>query len=133
MVILATPPGFRPPQFAAAVEAGKHVFAEKPVAVCPTGIKMFIEAAKKAGDKGLSVVAGTQRRHQAKYVETMKRIHDGAIGEILSAQCYWNMGALWVNRAKENWENYKSGKYSDHRMADPQLALYQIALRGPHL
>jgi len=46
-------------------------------------------------------------------VETMKRIHDGAIGEIVSAQCYWNMGSLWVDRARNNWENYKSGKYSD--------------------
>jgi predicted dehydrogenase len=59
------------------------------------------------------VVAGTQRRHQPAYVETMKRIHDGAIGDLVSAQCYWNMGALWVDRAKTNWETYKSGKWSD--------------------
>ena len=98
MVILATPPGFRPAQFAAAIQAGKHVFMEKPVAVCPTGIKMVIEASEMATQKKLGVVAGTQRRHEPKYVETMKRIHDGAIGEIVSAQCYWNMGALWVNK-----------------------------------
>jgi len=101
-VILATPPGFRPVQFAGAIEAGKNVFMEKPVAVCPAGIKMVIEASKKATEKKLGVVAGTQRRHEAKYVETMKRIHDGAIGDIVSAQCYWNQGALWVKRRQPN-------------------------------
>ena len=100
LVILATPPGFRPVQFAAAIKAGKNVFMEKPVAVCPAGIKMVIEASKLAAEKNLAVVAGTQRRHQAAYVETMKRIHDGAIGDIVSAQCYWNMGALWVNKRR---------------------------------
>lgn len=102
MVILATPPGFRPVQFAEAINRGKNVFMEKPVAVCPAGIKMVIEASKKAAEKKLGVVAGTQRRHEAKYVETMKRIHDGAIGEIVSAQCYWNQGALWVNKRQAN-------------------------------
>jgi len=102
LVILATPPGFRPVQFAEAINHGKNVFMEKPVAVCPAGIKMVIEASKKATEKKLGVVAGTQRRHEAKYVETMKRIHDGAIGEIVSAQCYWNQGALWVNKRQAN-------------------------------
>ncbi len=113
MVIIATPPGFKAVQFAEAVKQGKNVFIEKPVATCPAGIKMVFEAADEAKRKGLAVVAGTQRRHEPKYVETMKRIHDGAIGDIVSAQCYWNMGALWVDRAKTNWDNYKSGKYSD--------------------
>ncbi len=90
LVILATPPGFRPMHFRAAVEAGKHVFMEKPVAVDPVGIRTVIAAAKVAKDKRLSVVAGTQRRHQNHYLEIMKRIHDGAIGEIRAAQCYWN-------------------------------------------
>jgi predicted dehydrogenase len=102
MVILATPPGFRPIQYAAAIEAGKNVFMEKPVAVCPAGVKMVIEASKKATEKKLGVVAGTQRRHEAEYVETMKRIHDGAIGEIVSAQCYWNQGDLWVKERQPN-------------------------------
>jgi len=97
LVILATPPGFRPPTFAEAIRRGKNVFMEKPVAVCPAGAKMVIEASDLAGQKGLGVVAGTQRRHQFEYVETMKRIHDGAIGDIVSAQCYWNMGGLWVS------------------------------------
>ncbi len=100
LVILATPPGFRPKQFAAAIRQGKNVFMEKPVAVCPAGAKLVIEAAEQAGQKGLAVVAGTQRRHQHEYVETMKRIHDGAIGDIVSAQCYWNMGGLWVSERK---------------------------------
>jgi len=98
MVILATPPGFRPKQLAEAIRQGKNVFMEKPVAVCPAGIKVVIEAAELAGQKGLAIVAGTQRRHQHEYVETMKRIHDGAIGDIVSAQCYWNMGGLWVSK-----------------------------------
>lgn len=98
LVILATPPGFRPVQLAEAIKRGKNVFMEKPVAVCPTGIKTVIEASKKAAEKKLAIVAGTQRRHQPAYVETMKRIHDGAIGDIVSAQCYWNQGGLWVKK-----------------------------------
>ena len=97
LVILATPPGFRPIHLAAAIAAGKHVFMEKPVAVCMAGINMVIEASKLAAEKKLAVVAGTQRRHEPKYLETMKRIHDGAIGDLVSAQCYWNMGGLWVH------------------------------------
>jgi predicted dehydrogenase len=102
LVILATPPGFRPVHFAAAIKAGKNVFMEKPVAVCPAGAKMVIEASAQAAQKGLGVVAGTQRRHQPEYVEAMKRIHDGAIGEIVSAQCYWNMGGLWCHERQAN-------------------------------
>ena len=89
-VILATPPHFRAEHFEAAVNAGKHVFMEKPVAVDPAGVRRVIAAAKVAEQKKLSVVAGTQRRHQLHYVEILKRIHDGAIGEIVGAQCYWN-------------------------------------------
>ncbi len=101
MVILATPPGFRPIHFAATIEAGKHVFMEKPVAVCPKGIKMVIAASQEAAKKKLAVVAGTQRRHEARYVETMKRIHDGAIGTIVAAQCYWNQGGLWFKEREQ--------------------------------
>jgi predicted dehydrogenase len=90
MVILATPPHFRPEHFEAAVKAGKHVFMEKPVAVDPVGVRRIIAAARLAEEKKLSVVAGTQRRHQLHYIEIIKRIHDGAIGEIVAAQCYWN-------------------------------------------
>jgi predicted dehydrogenase len=102
MVILATPPGFRPLHFQAAVNAGKHVFMEKPVAVDPAGVRTVIESARIADEKSLSVVSGTQRRHQDNYLELMRRIEDGAIGEVVSARCYWNQGGLWVHeRAPE--------------------------------
>ncbi|MBN2030541.1 Gfo/Idh/MocA family oxidoreductase [bacterium] len=105
MVILATPPHFRPEHFAAAVNAGKHVFMEKPVAVDPVGIRMIMETADKATTLGLKVVTGTQRRHQHDYVETYKRIADGAIGEIVAARCYWNQGQLWYRERQEDWSD----------------------------
>jgi len=105
MVILATPPGFRPIHFGAAIEAGKHVFMEKPIATCPTGVRMVLETGEAAKQKGLGVVAGTQRRHQVGYIETIKRIHDGAIGRILAAECYWNMGGLWSHEKRDEWSD----------------------------
>ncbi|MFB3853765.1 MAG: Gfo/Idh/MocA family protein [Vicinamibacterales bacterium] len=96
LIVTAAPPGFRPIHLAAAVEAGKHVFMEKPVAVDPVGVRSVIASSEAARHKGLAIVAGTQRRHQQHYVEMMKRVHDGQIGEIVSAQCYWNQGDLWV-------------------------------------
>jgi predicted dehydrogenase len=113
LVILAAPPVFRPAHLAAAIEAGKHVFTEKPVAVDPAGVRRVIETAELAQKKGLAIVAGTQRRHQAHYVEAMKRIRGGDIGEILSGQCYWNMGALWVSRAAQNWAERHAKGWSD--------------------
>jgi myo-inositol 2-dehydrogenase / D-chiro-inositol 1-dehydrogenase len=98
LVILATPPGFRPTHFKAAIEAGKHVFMEKPVAVDPVGVRSVIETAKIAKEKKLAVVAGTQRRHQASYIETMKRIHGGDIGELVAGQCYWLGGGIWFRK-----------------------------------
>ena len=95
LVIFATPPAFRPLHLRAAVEAGKHIFIEKPVATDPTGIRSVMESAKRAEEKGLALVAGTQRRHDPAYQAAMKRIHDGAIGEIKTAQVYWNQGGLW--------------------------------------
>jgi predicted dehydrogenase len=94
-VILATPPGFRPIHFKAAIEAGKNVFFEKPVAVDGPGIRMVIEAGELAKQKGLSVVAGTQRRHEFSYIETIKRLQDGAIGDIVCLRAYWNQGLIW--------------------------------------
>ena len=98
LVTWATPPGFRPIHFEAAIEAGKHVFMEKPVATDGPGIRQVLKAAKKAKEKNLGVVAGTQRRHQKGYIETMQQIHDGAIGEVVGAQVYWNQGGLWAVR-----------------------------------
>ncbi len=94
MVILAAPPGFRPSHFKAAVAAGKHIFTEKPVCVDPTGYRTFVAAADEAAQKKLCVVAGTQRRHEIRYRECVKQIKDGAIGDIVSAQCYWVGGPV---------------------------------------
>ncbi len=105
MVILGTPPHFRPEHFKAAVEAGKHVFMEKPVAVDPVGIRSIIASSELAKQKGLAIVAGTQRRHQAHYLEIMRRIHRGDIGEIVGGQCYWNMGELWVKKRQPGWSD----------------------------
>lgn len=96
LIVTAAPPGFRPIHLKAAVEAGKHVFMEKPVAVDPAGVRAVIASSEAAAAKGLAVVAGTQRRHQKSYLELMRRIQDGQIGEIVGAQCYWNQGDLWV-------------------------------------
>ncbi len=103
IVLLATPPHFRPEHFAAAVEAKKHVFMEKPVAVDPVGVRSILATGEKAKQLGLSVVAGTQRRHKKSYIETYKRIADGAIGEIVAARCYWNQGQLWYREREPKW------------------------------
>jgi predicted dehydrogenase len=95
-IVTAAPPGFRPIHLKAAVEAGKNVFMEKPVAVDPVGVRSVIASSDLAAKKGLAIVAGTQRRHQTRYLELMKRIRDGAIGELVGGQCYWNQGDLWV-------------------------------------
>lgn len=102
LVILATPPGFRPMHFDAAVAAGKHVFMEKPVAVDPVGCRAVIATAQLAKQKRLAVVAGTQRRHQPSYIETMQRIAGGDIGELVGGQCYWNGDGIWF-REKTGW------------------------------
>ncbi len=105
LVILATPPGFRPTHIAAAIEAGKNVFTEKPVAVDGPGIRQCLESAKLAKEKNLAVVAGTQRRHQARYLEAMKRLHDGAIGDIQFARVFWNQGGLWMKPRESSWSD----------------------------
>lgn len=96
VVILATPPGFRPLHFQAAVEAGKHVFAEKPVAVDAPGVRLFMAANEQAKQKNLMVAIGLQRHHDPRYVETIQRIHDGAIGDVVATRVYWNSGGLWI-------------------------------------
>lgn len=94
LVFLTTPPHWRAQHFKAAVEAGKHVFMEKPGGVDPKGIRSVIQTAELARQKRLSVVAGTQRRHSKKYREIIRRIHDGQIGDVVSAQGYWNGGDM---------------------------------------
>ena len=103
VVILATPPHFRPMHFEAAVQARKHIFMEKPIAVDPVGIRSVMASAKKAEALGLKIVTGTQRRHQLDYVDIYKQIMNGAIGEITSANCYWNQNQLWYRNPQASW------------------------------
>ena len=100
MVILASPPGFRPAHFAAAVDAGKHVFMEKPVSVDVAGAMAIMAAGEIAMQKGLSVVAGTLYRRQPSFVEAIKRIHGGMIGKIVGAQEYYLTGPIWLRERK---------------------------------
>jgi len=103
IVILATPPKFRPEQFAAAVKARKHVFMEKPVAVDTAGVRQVLAAAKMADSLGLKVVTGTQRRHQHKYQSIYKELSNNAIGRLVTAEVYWNGGQLWYRDKNPNW------------------------------
>lgn len=100
MIVTATPPGFRPMVYAAAVKAGKHVFMEKPCCVDAPGFRSLMESNKLADEKGLKVGVGFQRRHEPSYVETIKRIHDGAIGKLMYLRAYWNGDGIW-NRPRK--------------------------------
>jgi len=103
MVILTEPPHFRPSHLKAAIEAGKHVFMEKPVAVDPVGVRSVIASSELADRKGLTIVAGTQMRRISHLVEAMKAIHDGAIGELVGGQCVRSSGGMltWSSSTKE--------------------------------
>lgn len=96
MVLLTTPPGFRPPHFEAAVKANKHVFMEKPVAVDAPGIRRMIAANEQAKKKGLAVAVGLNIRHQNSSREVIERVHDGAIGKITFLRAYGNNAGVWV-------------------------------------
>ncbi len=95
-VLMATPPAFRPVHVAAAIEAGKHCFIEKPVAVDPPGARSIIATGKKAAEKGLAIVAGTQRRHTAEYLRNKAMIDAGAIGQIKGGVVQWNGTVPWI-------------------------------------
>lgn len=99
-VILATPPGFRPQHLQAAVERNLHVFMEKPVAVDSAGVRAVIRAGEEARKKNLSLVAGTQYRRQPSFVDAVKFIHDGGIGELVAAQEYYMTGPIWLREVK---------------------------------
>ncbi len=101
LVILATPPGFRPLHFEAAVNAGKHVFMEKPVACDSNGVRKVIDANEVAKTKNLAVAVGLQRHHEPIYIETIKRLQDGEIGRIVAARAYWNGDSPWVRNREE--------------------------------
>ena len=87
----------------AAIEAGKNVFTEKPVAVDPPASSRSSSWRICAKQKGLGVAAGTQRRHHAAYLETMKRVHDGAIGDVVALRAFWNQGGLWTKPRQAEW------------------------------
>ena len=112
IVLLCTPPGWRPIHFEAAVEAGKHVFTEKPIATDPTGTRRFIAATRKAQEKKLTVMSGAQRRSSRDYVETIRKIHDGALGEVLAA--YSNYLSRPVMHAKERDPKWNDAEWQ-HR------------------
>jgi predicted dehydrogenase len=103
IVLLATPPVFRPVHFKAAVDAGKHAFLEKPVAVDPVGARSVIATSKQALSKGLVVITGTQRHHHRLYIEGYKQVQSGLIGEIVSANIYWNTGKHWLRTKEKQW------------------------------
>ena len=105
MVIMATPPVFRPVHFQYAVQQGKHCFLEKPIAVDPKGYRAIMAAAKQAQAKGLAVVTGTQRHHERPYVEANRLIQSGIIGEITGGNVYWNQSMLWYRNREEGWSN----------------------------
>ncbi len=103
VVLLCTPPAFRPYHIEAAVDAGKHIFMEKPVAVDPVGARKVMISVKRAQEKGLCMVSGTIRRVQKDFVETWRRVANGAIGEIVSAHITRNGGGLWVVQRQPGW------------------------------
>jgi predicted dehydrogenase len=125
-VLLLTPPGFRPVTLRAALEAGKHVFMEKPGAVDPVGVRSLLASADLADRKKLSIVVGTQQRWQPQYQELMKRIHDGALGEVVGGQAYWNWGS-----SKWHWEPRQAG-WSDMEW-QIRCWPYFVWLSGDHI
>jgi len=103
VVLLCTPPHFRPVHVAAAVNAGKHIFMEKPIAVDPVGARSVMVSAARAKEKGLCIISGTIRRVQKDFVETWRRVANGEIGEIVSAHITRNGGSLWVIQRQPGW------------------------------
>jgi myo-inositol 2-dehydrogenase/D-chiro-inositol 1-dehydrogenase len=102
VVLLCTPPGFRPAHFAEAVKQNKQIFMEKPVATDSPGIRSVLATAEEAKRKKLNVVVGLQRHYQKNYREIIDRVHQGGIGDVISGQVYWNSGGVWVNPRQPN-------------------------------
>jgi predicted dehydrogenase len=105
LVILATPPGFRPIHLKAAVEAGKHIFCEKPVAVDGPGIRSVLQTCEEAKKKNLALVSGLCWRYHPTMKEAIEKIHDGGVGEIVSLQCTYNAHGLWMIPRKSDWSD----------------------------
>jgi len=102
-VILATPPNFRPAHLRAAVEAGKHAFVEKPVAVDATGVRSVIESGEIARKKSLAIGAGTMRRRENGSCETTRHVQEGMIGDIIACEAIWSGGELWSVKRQPSW------------------------------
>lgn len=105
VVVLGTPPHFRPAHLKAVVEAGKHAFVEKPVAVDAPGLRSVMASCEAAKKKGLSIVSGLMLRYSTAMQEMMKRIHGGQIGDVVSLQCNYNIGASWLRKRQEGWSD----------------------------
>ena len=105
VVVLATPPHFRPEHLKSVVAAGKHAFVEKPIAVDATGTRSVLKTCEVAKQKGLSIVSGLMLRYSLALNETMKRIQDGAIGRIVTMQANYNIGGLWNHDRQANWSD----------------------------
>lgn len=105
VVLLCTPPHFRPAHVEAAVNARKHIFMEKPVAVDPTGVRRVIAAVKRAQSLKLNIISGTIRRSQKDYMETRRRVLNGEIGDITGAHIIRNGGALWFRSRRPEWSD----------------------------
>jgi predicted dehydrogenase len=105
VVILATPPHFRPEHLAAVVAAGKHAFVEKPIAVDAVGARQVLETCREAKRKGLSIVSGLMLRYSPAMKETIRRIHDGDIGKIVTMQANYNIGGLWNHPRQPGWSD----------------------------
>ncbi|MCD7936815.1 MAG: Gfo/Idh/MocA family oxidoreductase [Tannerellaceae bacterium] len=105
VVLLATPPVFRPEHFKYATEKGKHSFLEKPICVDPVGYQTIVATARQAQNKNLSVIVGTQRHHQRNYVAAYQKIQEGLIGEITGGNVYWNQNRLWFRERQAGWSD----------------------------
>ncbi len=112
LLVIATPPGFRPIHYKAAVDADKHIFMEKPCCVDAPGYRSLLETNKAADQKGLKVGVGLQRHHEPRYQETIRRIQEGALGDLKYLRAYWNGGGVWV-RDREGLEERLGRKLTE--------------------
>lgn len=111
VVLLCTPPGYRPMHFEAAIDAGKHVFAEKPIATDPVGVRCFMTAARKAEQRKLTVMSGAQRRSSQMFIDTVEKIQGGAIGDIVAGSSWYLSEPVFHAKARDpkwgdmEWQN----------------------------
>jgi predicted dehydrogenase len=124
VVLLATPPHFRPDHVAYAAEKGKHMFVEKPIGVDGPGVRKVRDAMKVAEQKGLSVVSGLCWRYHNGMRSTFEQIHAGKIGEVITAQCTYNTGGLWTKPRQDGWSDM------EYQMRN---WLYYTWLSGDHI